>query len=51
MRKQTAQSDSSRRSEQLSCFNFFDLSYGLKVINFQSLFEFLEFIYLTENEL
>jgi hypothetical protein len=51
MMKQTAQSDSARRSEQLSCFNFFDPSYGLKVMNFQSLFEFLEFIYFIKSNI
>ena len=51
MKKQTARSDSSRRSEQLSCFKFFDLSYGLKVINFQRLIDFLELFLFIENDL
>ena len=42
MDERTAYSDSSRRSEQLSCRNHFHPSYGLKDMNFQRLFECLE---------
>ena len=40
--ERTAYSDSSRRSEQLSYRKHFHPGYGLKDMNFQSLFEFLE---------
>ena len=50
MDERTAYSDSSRRSEQLSYRNHFHPSYGLKDMNFQSLFEFLELFKLTEKE-
>ena len=40
--ERAAYADSSRRSEQLSYRNHFHPSYGLKDMNFQNLFEFLE---------
>ena len=40
--ERAAYPDSSRRSEQLSCRKHFHPSYGLKDMNFQRLFEFLE---------
>ena len=43
--------DSSRRSEQLSCRKHFHPSYGLKDMNFQRLFEFLELFEFSKNEL
>ena len=46
MDERTAYTDSSRRSKQLSYRKHFHPSYGLKDMNFQRLFEFLEFIYL-----
>ena len=48
MDERIAHSDSSRRSEQLSCRKHFHPSYGLKDMNFQRLFEFLELFELTE---
>ena len=51
MDERAAYSDSSRRSEQLSCREHFHPSYGLKDMNFQSLFEFLELFKLSKNEL
>ena len=48
MDDRTAYSDSSRRSEQLSCRKHFHPSYGLKDMNFQSLFEFLELFELSK---
>ena len=44
MDERTAYSDSSHRSEQLSCTKYFNPSYGLKDMNLLRLFEFLEFI-------
>ena len=41
-------SDSSRRSEQLSCTKYFHPSYGLFSMIFQSLFDFLEFIHISK---
>ena len=50
MDERTAYPDSSRRSEQLSYRKHFHPSYGLKDMNFQSLFEFLElFIFRKMN--
>ena len=46
--KRTAYSDSSRRSEQLSCTKYFHPSYGLFSMIFQSLFDFLEFIHISK---
>ena len=51
MDERTAYLDSSRRSEQLSYRKHFHPSYGLKDMNFQSLFEFLELLILSKNEL
>ena len=51
MDERTAYSDSSRRFEQLSYRKHFHPSYGLKDMNFQSLFEFLELLILSKNEL
>ena len=51
MDERTAYSDSSRRSEQLSYRNHFHPSYGLKDVNFQRLFEFLELFEFSKNEL
>ena len=51
MDERTAYLDSSRRSEQLSYRKHFHPSYGLKDMNFQSLFEFLELCELSKNEL
>ena len=51
MDERTAYSDSSRHSEQLSYKKHFHLSYGLKDMNFQSLFEFLELFEFSKNEL
>ena len=48
MDERTAYSDSSRRSEQLSYRKHFHPSYGLKYMNFQSLFEFLELFELSK---
>ena len=48
MDERTAYSDSSRRSEQLSYRKQFHPSYGLKDMNFQSLFEFLELFILRK---
>ena len=45
--ERTAYPDSSRRSEQLSCFNFFDLSYGLKDMNYLSFYYFSEILELS----
>ena len=49
--ERTAYPDSSRRSEQLSCRKHFHPSYGLKDMNFQRLFEFLELFEFSKNEL
>ena len=43
--KRTTYSDSSRRSEQLSCTKFFDPSYGLFYMNFKR-FKLISGIYL-----
>ena len=51
MDERTAYSDSSRRSERLSYRKHFHPSYGLKDMNFLSLFEFLELFILSKNEL
>ena len=51
MDERTAYSDSSHRSEQLSYRKHFHPSYGLKDMNFQSLFEFLELFILSKNEI
>ena len=51
MDERTAYSDSSRRSEQLSYRKHFHPSYGLKDMNFQSLFEFLDLFNLTEKNM
>ena len=48
MDERTAYLDSSRRSEQLSYRKHFHPSYGLKDMNFQSLFEFLELFILSK---
>ena len=48
MDERTSYSDSSRRSEQLSYRRHFHPSYGLKDMNFQSLFEFLELFELSK---
>ena len=42
--ERAAYSDSSRRSEQLSCIKFFHPGYGLFYIDFQSFNHFFEFI-------
>ena len=49
--ERTTYLDTSRRSEQLSYRKHFHPSYGLKDMNFQSLFEFLELCELRKNEL
>ena len=49
--EQAAYPDSSRRSEQLSYRKHFHPSYGLKDMNFQRLFEFLELFEFSKNEL
>ena len=51
MDERTAYSDLSRLSGQLSCRKHFHPSYGLKDMNFQSLFEFLELFIFSKNEL
>ena len=51
MDERTAYLDSSRRSEQLSYRKHFHPSYGLKDMNFQSLFKFLELFKLSKNKL
>ena len=51
MDERIAYSDSSRRSEQLSYRKHFHPSYGLKDMNFQRLFEFLELFEFSKNEL
>ena len=48
MDERTAYLDSSRRSEQLSYRKHFHPNYGLKDMNFQSLFEFLELFLLRK---
>ena len=42
--KRAAYSDSSRRSEQLSCTKFFHPSYGIFYMNLQILKEYLELL-------
>ena len=51
MDERTTYPDSSRRSEQLSCRKHFHSSYGLKDMNCQRLFEFLELFEFSKNEL
>ena len=46
--KRNAYSNSSRRSEQLSCIKLFHPSYGLISMNFQSFKHFLKLLKLTE---
>ena len=48
MDERTTYPDSSRRSEQLSCRKHFHPSYGLKDMNFQSLFEFWNYLNLAK---
>ena len=48
--KRAVYSDSSRRSEQLSCRKHFHPSYGLFSMNFQRLNHFLDLFKLTEME-